>query len=204
MNKFQNLRNIWQQSQQVTQEFSKQYIVLNREDQQLTLKEKTVLLLCKQAETKIEHLISLQPDDLEGMIAVIETEKIRAKLHFTPEKITIKGDYIEGELRLLNSPQLASDSMVYRYLIVGWQTFLGSKIPAQVLPKDIRVERDKIYYSLPKEKIELLKPFFTAVQDDSTLLTTLKEKELVITSSAAFNWNNFKIQELLQLFTPRK
>lgn len=204
MNKFQNLRNIWQQSQQVSQEFSKQYLVLNREEQQLTLKEKTVLLLCKQAETKIEHLISLQPDDLEGMIAVIETEKIRAKLHFTPEKITIKGDYIEGELRLLNSPQLASDSMVYRYLIVGWQTFLGSKIPDRVLPKDIRVERDKIYYSLSKEKIELLKPFFTALQDDSTLLTTLKEKELVITSSAAFNWNNFKIQDLLQLFTPRK
>lgn len=40
MNKFQNLKNIWQQSQQVSQEFSKQYIVLNREDQQLTLKRK--------------------------------------------------------------------------------------------------------------------------------------------------------------------
>lgn len=89
------------------------------------------------------------------MIAVIETDKVQAKLHFTPEKITIKDDYVEGELKLLNSPQLASNSMVYRYLIAGWQTFLGSKITEQVLPKDIRVERDKIYYSLPKEKLEL-------------------------------------------------
>jgi hypothetical protein len=204
MNKFQNLKNIWQQSQQVTQEFSKQYIILTREDQQLTLKEKTVLLLCKQAETRIENLTSLQPEDTEGMIAVIETDKVQAKLHFTPEKITINDDYIEGELRLLNSPQLASNSMLYRYLIAGWQTFLGSKIPEQVLPKDIRVERDKIYYSLPKEKIELLKPFFTAVQDGSTLLTTFKEKQLIITSSASFNWDNFKIQDLLRLFTTRK
>ncbi|BAZ43442.1 hypothetical protein NIES4102_04420 [Chondrocystis sp. NIES-4102] len=200
MNKFSNLKNIWQQSQ----EFSKQYIVLNREEQQLILKEKTLLLLCKQAENRIANLVSLQPEATEGMIAVIETDKVEATLHFTPEKISIKDDYVEGELRLLSTPKLASDSMVYRYLIAGWQTFLGSKIPAQVLPKDIRVEQDKVYYSLPKDKLELLKPFLATVEKDSTLSTTLKNKELTITSSANINWENFKIQDLIQLFLAKK
>ncbi|AFZ38311.1 hypothetical protein Sta7437_4883 (plasmid) [Stanieria cyanosphaera PCC 7437] len=197
MKKLHNVKNIWQQSQKITQEFSQQYILLNREDKQLTLKEKTVLLLCKQAEARVEHLTSLQPEEKEGMIAVIETEKIKAKLHFTPEKIIVKDDYIKGKLKLLNSPQLESNSIVYRYLIAGWQTFLGNKIPHQVLPKDIKVEQNKIYYSLPKDKIELLKPFWAVFQDDSALLTTLREKELTITSSVAFNRDNFKVQDLL-------
>lgn len=121
-------------------------------------------------------------------------------LYFTPEKISIKDDYVEGELRLLSTPKLASDSMVYRYLIAGWQTFLGSKIPAQVLPKDIIVEQDKVYYSLPKNKLELLKLFLATIEKDSTLSTTLKNKELTITSSANINWENFKLQDLIQLF----
>lgn len=86
MKKLQNIKNIWQQSQKLTQEFSKQYLFLNKDEKQLILKEKTVLLLCKQAESKVEHLENLQPDEIEGMIATIETEKIKAKLHFTPEK----------------------------------------------------------------------------------------------------------------------
>jgi hypothetical protein len=200
MKRLNNLKNIWQQSQKVTKNFSEQHLILNQESKQLILKEKTVLLLCKQAESRIKNITSLQPDETEGMIAVIDTEKVRVKLHFTPEKIFVKDDYIEGELRLLNSPQLESNSIVYKYLIAGWQAFLGSKIPDRVLPKDIRVEKDKVYYSLPKDKIELLKPFFAVLQNDSVLLTTLKEKELVITTSAAINWDNFKVQDLLQLF----
>jgi hypothetical protein len=200
MKRLNNLKNIWQQSQKVTKNFSEQHLILNQESKQLILKEKTVLLLCKQAESRIKNITSLQPDETEGMIAVIDTEKVRVKLHFTPEKIFVKDDYIEGELRLLNSPQLESNSIVYKYLIAGWQAFLGSKIPDRVLPKEVRVEKDRVYYFLPKDKIELLKPFFAVLQNDSTLLTTLREKELVITTSAAINWDNFKVQDLLQLF----
>ncbi|MFN6096084.1 MAG: hypothetical protein ACK468_00265, partial [Dolichospermum sp.] len=45
------------------------------------------------------------------------------------EKITLHENCLEGELRLLKSPQFETESIVYRYLIAGWVKFLGGKLP---------------------------------------------------------------------------
>jgi hypothetical protein len=74
---------------------------------------------------KADKLTSLIPDSEEGLIALIEHNKIQIKLHFTPEKITLRDDCIEGQLHLLTPPQFETDSLVYQSLIAGWKIFLG-------------------------------------------------------------------------------
>ncbi len=121
------------------------------------------------------------------------------KLHFTPEKITLHEDCLEGELRLLKAPQFETESIVYRYLIAGWKTFLGGKIPNGSLPKEVRIENDKIYYTLPRNQLQLLDALFHNLENGSSLMTKLEQGDLTIETSVALNWNDFKLQNLLQL-----
>ncbi|MEH2397515.1 hypothetical protein [Nostoc sp.] len=125
-----------------------------------------VLLLCQQAESRVEQLKSLEPHSEEGLIATIEYNKIQVKLHFTPEKITLSKDCVEGELRLLKPPQFETESIVYRYLIAAWTRFLGGKLPNGALPKEVISENNKVYYTLPRTQlwISLKTTFFVRAQ----------------------------------------
>jgi hypothetical protein len=71
-----------------------------------SLTKKMVLFLCQQAESRVEQLKSLELHSEKELIATIEYNKIQIKLHFTPEKITLNKDCIEGELRLLTPPSV--------------------------------------------------------------------------------------------------
>ncbi len=94
----------FQESRKNIQTTLEEYIMFSSQAKQLTLKKKTVLLLCQQAQSKVEQLKSLQPDSDEGLIAIIEHKQMQVKLHFTPEQITLYEKDIEGELRLLKPP----------------------------------------------------------------------------------------------------
>ncbi|MEA5510640.1 hypothetical protein VB715_12775 [Crocosphaera sp. UHCC 0190] len=156
MSIFNKLKATVQDSRQILKGILKDYILFNSETKQLTLRKKTVLLLCQQAVSRVEQLKSLEPHSSEGLIATIEHKEIQVKLHFTPEKITLHEDCIEGQLRLLTSPEFQTDSIVYRYLIAGWKTFLGGKIPNDNLPEGVRLEDNKIYYTLPRNQLQLI------------------------------------------------
>lgn len=196
---FGKIKATLQDSKQFLQGMIAEYIMFSPQAKQLTLKQKTVILLCQQAVSKVEQLKSLQPDDKEGLIAIIEHKQIQAKIHFTPEKITLHEDYIEGQLRLLIPPQFQTDSLVYRYLIAGWQVFLGGKLPNGALPDGVRLENDKVYYTLPRKQLQLLDALFSRLKNDSALITTLKQGELIIESSVTLNWSELKLQNLLQV-----
>ncbi len=198
MNIFNKAKTKFQESGKLVQKLIEEYVVFNLQARQLILKKRTVLLLCQQAELKVDKLTSLIPDPEEGLIAVIEHNKIQIKVHFTPEKVTLKDDCIEGQLLLLTPPQFETESVIYRSLIAAWKIFLGGQIPAQALPEAVRVEGDKIYYSLPRNQLQLLDAFFHNLQADSYLMTNLKQGELIINSSVALSWNNFKLQSLYQ------
>ncbi|OKH52293.1 hypothetical protein NIES2101_14920 [Calothrix sp. HK-06] len=176
-----------------------EYIIFNSEAKQLTLKKKTVLLLCEQAQSRVEQLKSLQPDVEEGFIAIMENNKVKVQLHFTPEKITLHEDTFEGTLRLLKPPSFYTDSLVYRYLIAGWNTFLGGKIPNGALPKGVRLENNIVYYTLPRNQSQLVDALFHNLKNGSALITNVKQGDLIIETSASLNWNDFKLQNLLQL-----
>lgn len=176
-----------------------EYIIFNSEAKQLTLKKKTVLLLCEQAQSRVEQLKSLQPDVEEGFIAIMENNKVKVQLHFTPEKITLHEDTFEGTLRLLKPPSFYTDSLVYRYLIAGWNTFLGGKIPNGALPKGVRLENNIVYYTLPRNQSQLVDALFHNLKNGSALITNVKRGDLIIETSASLNWNDFKLQNLLQL-----
>ncbi|WP_225977473.1 hypothetical protein [Nostoc sp. CENA543] len=145
MGVFNKITTTFQEPRQLIQKSLEEYIVFSLEAKQLTLRKKVVLLLCKKAQSRVEQLKSLEPDLEEGLIATIEYNQIQVKLHFTPEKITLNKDDIEGEIRLLKPPQFDTESIVYRYLIAGWKIFLGGKVPNGALPKEVRIEDDKIY-----------------------------------------------------------
>jgi len=198
MSIFKRIQATVQVSKQLGQKYVEEYIVFSAETKQLTLKKKTVLLLCQQAESRVDKLQKLEPDAEEGLIATIEHKNILAKVHFTPEQITLQEDCIEGQLRLLNSPEFQTDSLVYRYLIAGWKTFLGGKVPNGVLPEGVRMEGEKIYYKFPRNQAPLLDSLFSGVENGSVLLTDLKQGELTLTTSVAVNWKDFNIQDLLQ------
>lgn len=196
MNIFNKAKTKFQESGKLVQKLIEEYVVFNLKEKQLILKKKTVELLCQQAELKVDKLTNLTPDAEEGMIALIEHNKIQIKIHFTPEKITLKDECIEGQLHLLTPPQFETESLVYRSLIAGWKIFLGGQIPNQVLPEQFRVEGDKIYYTLPRNQLQLLDAFFHNLQTDSCLMTNLKQGELIIISSVGLSLNNFKLQSL--------
>ncbi len=196
MNIFNKAKTKLQESGKLVQKLIEEYVIFNLQSRQLLLKKKTVLLLCQQTELKVDKLISLIPDLEEGLIAIIDHNKIQIKIHFTPEKVTLKDDCIEGQLLLLTPPQFETESVVYRSLIAAWKIFLGGQIPNQALPEQVRVEGDKIYYTLPRNQLQLLDAFFHNLQADSSLMTNLKQGELIMNSSVALNWNNFKLQSL--------
>lgn len=189
----------FEESRQFLKRSLEEYIMFSSEAKQLTLTKKMVLLLCQQAESRVEQLKSLEPHSEEGLIATIEYNKIQVKLHFTPEKITLNKDCIEGELRLLNPPQFETEAIVYRYLIAGWTRFLGGKFPNGTLPKEVRIENNKVYYTLPRNQLQLLDSLFPNLENGSALMTKLQQGELTIETSVALSWNNFKLQNLLQL-----
>jgi hypothetical protein len=199
MSIFNKLKATVQDSRQIIKGIFKDYILFNSETKQLTLKKKAVKLLCQQAVSRVEQLKNLEPDSSEGLIATIEHKDIQVKVHFTPEKITLHEDCIEGQLCLLTSPEFQTDSIIYSYLIAGWKTFLGGKIPNNKLPKGVRLEDDKIYYTLPRNQLQLIEALFSSLENGSALITNLKQGDLIIETSVALNWNDFKLQNLLQL-----
>ncbi|WP_069791365.1 hypothetical protein A5482_014520 (plasmid) [Cyanobacterium sp. IPPAS B-1200] len=186
-------------SEQLGQRYTEEYITFSSDTKQLTLKKKTVLLLCQQAESGVEKLQKLEPDTEEGLIATIKHKEILAKVHFTPEQITLHEDCIEGQLRLVKLPEFQTKSPIYRRLIAGWKTFLGGKVPNGVLPEDVRMEGEKLYYSFPRSQAPLIDALFSGVENGSVLMTDLKKGELTIKTSVAVNWKDFNIQNLLQL-----
>lgn len=204
MGVFNRAKANFQNSGMLVQKLIEEYVVFDSQAKQLALKNKTILLLCQQAQLKVDKLTSLIPAPEEGLIAVIEHNKTQTKLHFTPEKITLKDNCIEGQLRLLSSPQIEAESVVYRSLIAAWRIFLGSQIPNQVLPETVRVDGNTIYYTLARDRLQLLDAFFHNLQTNSYLITSLKQGELTINSSIALNWNNFKLQSLYHALNLQK
>lgn len=204
MGVFNKITTAFQESRQFLRKSLEEYIMFNPEARHLVLKRKTVLLLCQQAASKVEQLKSLKPDADEGLIATIEYNEIRVQLHFTPEKITLREDCIEGELRLLKQPQLETESIVYRYLIAGWKTFLGGKIPNGTLPKEVRIENNKVYYTLPRNQLQVLDALFHNLESGSALMTNLKEGNLTIGASVALTWNNIQIANLIQILNSKQ
>lgn len=199
MSVFNQFRTSFQNSRQFLQKILENYIMFSSETKQLILKQKAVLLLCQQAVSRVEQIKSLTPDAEEGLIATIEYKAIQVQVHFTPEKITLNEDCIEGQLRLLTPLEFQTDSLVYRYLIAGWKTFLGGKLHNGTLPEGVRVENDKVYYTLPRNQLQLIDTLFSNLENGSVLMTTVKQGELIIESSVALNWNELKLENLLQV-----
>ncbi len=194
------LGKAFQSSSKLLQQYVKDYIDVIPQSKELILKPKAVLLLCQQATARVDQLTGLEPDTNEGLVAIIEHQQIKVKVHFTPEKILFNGDFIEGQLRLLNKPKFETNSLIYRVLISGWNTFLGGYIPNQVLPEGVRVDGDKVYYKLPKAQLRLMNVLFQKLEDDSALNLSLKQGELRIESAIAINWSDLNLQGLLQIF----
>lgn len=194
------LGKAFQGSSKLLQQYVKDYINVIPQSRQLILKPKAVLLLCQQATARVDQLTGLEPDANEGLIAIVEHQQIKVELHFTPEKILFKGDSIEGKLRLLNKPKFEANSLIYRVLISGWNTFLGGYIPDQVLPEGVRVDGNEVYYKLPKAQLQLMNALFQKREDNSALNLSLKQGELQIESAIAINWSDLNFQDLLQIF----
>lgn len=200
MSIFDRLGKVAQQSGNLLRKQMEDYIIVDPPAQRLILKPKTVTLLCQKTVERVDQLTSLEPDAQHGLLATIEQNSIKAKLHFTPEKLSLKGDLVEGQLRLLQKPQVESSSLMYSTLIAGWSTFLGGYIPNQALPEGVRLEGDLVYYALPKKQLRLVDALFHNLKDGSVLNFTLQQGELQIHSTAAITWSDFNLNALIQLF----
>ena len=177
------------------------YIAFEPESKRVILKAKMVLFLCKKAMEKVDKLSNLEPDQQEGLIATVVHEKVTVKIHFTPEKIVLKGDTVEGELRLLKQPQFETNSIFYRSLIASWKVFLGCYIPNDKLPEGIEVKGDRVFYSLPKSQLKLINLLFNSLQDGSALNLQLIQGELAVTSQVAINWGDLNLPELIKMLS---
>jgi hypothetical protein len=195
------LSKVAQSSGKLLQKPIEDYIVVDPPNQKLILKPKTVELLCQKTIQRVDQLTVLAPDPHEGLMATIEHNGIKATIHFTPEKIYIKGDLVEGQLRLLQRPQVEFSSPMYRTLILGWSTFLGGYIPNQALPEGVRIDGDFVYYTLPKAQLRLVNALFHNVQDGSALNINLQQEALHLQSTVAINWRDINLLSLVQLFT---
>jgi hypothetical protein len=185
---FKPIRSTVLTAKKSTQKYVEEYVLLNLETKQLILTQKAVLLLCQQAEHQVEQLQSLEPDLNEGLIATIESKKIRAVVHFTPDKITIQESCIKGQLRLLNSSQFYSKSPIYRCLIEVWKNFLGGNMFC--FPENIEVKGDNIYYTFPRNYIKLLEYFLSNQKNGSALVTFVREGKLIIETSLTLSWTD--------------
>lgn len=198
MNVINQFRKTFEASSNFLQDFLNDYISFNSESSQLVLKQKTVLLLCQQAVSKVENLKSLEPDSEEGLIATLDYKGIDIKVHFTPEKITLYEDSIEGQLRLLNSPEFQADSFFYRILLEIWKTFLGGQISSGSLPKEVRIEKEQVYYTIARNQLKLLNALFLSLKNGSTVLMSLRKGELILESSAEISWKDINFEQLLE------
>jgi hypothetical protein len=182
------------------QESVRDYISLNSQLKQLTIENKGILLLCQQAIARVNQLTSLSPSGAQGLIAVIQHEKITVKVHFTPVQILFIGDIIEGKLQLLSKPDIETDSLFYRPLVLIWKTLLGGKIHNNALPEKMRIEGDIIYYEFSKDQVPLIDALFHKIEDNSVLNLDLSEGRLIIESQVSINWRDINLQELSQIF----
>jgi hypothetical protein len=182
------------------QEDVRDYISLNIQLKQLTIENKGILLLCQQAIARVDQLTSLNPSNTEGLIAVIQHEKMTIKAHFTPLQILFKGDIIEGKLKLLSKPDIETDSLIYRPLVLIWKTLLGGKIDNKALPEKMKIEGDIIYYEFPKDQVQLIDALFHKIEDNSVLNLDLIAGRLIIESQVSINWRDINLQELSQIF----
>jgi len=198
---FNQLGKVAQSSGKLLQKQAENYLVVSPASRQIVLKLKTVELLCQQAVQRVEQITALEIAPDEGLIATVEHQQVKIKVHFTPEKILLKGDLIEGQLRLIKKPQVESESFLYRTLIAGWKTFLGGHIPAQALPEGVRIEGNLVYYSFPVAQLRLIEALFHNLEDGSSLNLELKQGELRIDSAVAINWSDLNLLSLIQLFT---
>ncbi len=155
------------------------------------------MLLCKQAESRIEQLVSLTPEPEKGFIAVIQHKEIQAQLHFTPEQIILHENYIEGKLKILSSPQFQTDSWLYRSLIASWQVFLGGRIPNNIPPEGVKLEGDIVSYTLPREQLKVIDALFHTLKEGSTLNISVEKEEMAINSSVALNMDKINYSELI-------
>jgi hypothetical protein len=187
------------ESGQILQKYAEDYIALNPADKQLILRPKMVSFLCQKAVDKVEKLTDLEPDPNEGLIATVVHNKVTVKVKFTPEKLTIKGDLVEGQLRLLEDPKFETDSFIYRSLIAGWKVFLGSNIHNDKLPEGVRIEGKNIFYSFPKTQLKLVNLLFSTVEDGSCLDLNLLVGKLIITANVAINWSDLNIQKFIEM-----
>ena len=189
-----------QNSSQWLKDYAGAYISLDPQSKQLVLKPKSTSFLCQQAVSKVEQLKSLKPDIEEGLIAEIEHQGIKAKVHFTPEMIFFKDDTVEGQLRLIDKPKFEADSFIYKTLIAGWSTILGGYIPEKALPDGIRIAGDKVYYKLPKSKLKLLSALFSKLDNGSALTLELIKSELMIKSEISIDWSDLNLKTLGEVF----
>ncbi|MBW4585072.1 hypothetical protein G7B40_006225 [Aetokthonos hydrillicola Thurmond2011] len=185
MNILDEITATFQEPNTILPRIFEEYIVWKPEGKQLILKQKMVLLLCRQAQYRVKQIINLELDPQEGFIATIEHNNIPIKLHFTPEKITLNEDSLEGELRLLQPPKFEPGPTIYSYLIAGLKTFLGGKIADKPLPKEVRVENDKVYYTLAQNPSKLLDALSHNLENGSALMIDMKQGELTIETSYA-------------------
>lgn len=198
---FNQLGKVAQTSGKLLQKQAENYIVVSPASRQVILKPKTVELLCQQAVQRVEQMTALEIAPDEGLIATVEHQKVKLKVHFTPEKILLKGDLIEGQLRLIQKPQVESESFLYRTLIAGWSMFLGGHIPAQALPEGVRLDGNLVYYAFPVAQLRLIEALFHNLEDGSSLNLELKQGELRIDSAVAITWSDLNLRSLVQLFT---
>lgn len=176
------------------------YVRVDQPDQ-LILKAKTVNLLCQKTVQRVDPITALAPDGHQGLLATIEQNSINAQIHFTPEKICLKGDRVEGQLRLLQKPHIESSSPLYQTLIAGWSTFLGGYIPPEAIPAGVRLDGDLVYYTLPKGQLRLVDVLFHNIQDGSALHLSLQQGDLHIKSTVGIHWRDINVLSLIQLLT---
>ena len=101
----------------------------------------------------------------------------------------------------MNKPDIETDSLIYRPLILIWKTILGGNIDNQVLPERMRIEGDIIYYEFPKEQLPLVDALFHKIKDNSSLNLSLIEGKLLIESDISINWSDFNVKELIRIFS---
>jgi hypothetical protein len=197
------MMGLFNQIGKVIQDSAKAYISLDSQGQRIILTPKAVTLLCQQAVQRVEVLENLEPAPEEGLIATIVQKGITARVRFTPEQIVLKQEVIEGQLRLLGRPEFEADSWVYRALLGSWSSFLGGYIPNQVLPEGVRLEKDRVFYTLPKSQLRLVEALFSRLEAGSALDLSLQQGSLAIQSKVSLSWKDLNLSSLLQVLNIR-
>ena len=79
---FDQLGKAAQNSGKLLQKQVEDYIMVDPPAHALTLKAKTVELLCQKTIQRVDQLTALEPDPQQGLLATIEQNQIKAKIHF--------------------------------------------------------------------------------------------------------------------------